>query len=133
RDRAVEQETGLARVVGGVLRSEQYLLEVFEKGNQGLLRLLVLQLSEIGDGLLDQRGGKLQHRVAHRDIDILFGRGGRAAGDLAEQVEKIAAEVPLLVSDGLAESRLQPVERGFARRSAVDLQQQEKQPPPLAL
>src|SRR6266508_690686 len=66
--------------------------------------------------------------MAHRRVQVLVGwRVGPDGRDPPQEVEKVAPEVPLLVSLRLPEGGLEPIESLLARRGAVRLEQLENQ------
>ncbi len=105
RHHPVEDEADFARVVSGVSRLEQHLLQVIEQGQKRDLGPLVLQLAQGRHGLLDERRRKAQDGMPHRGIEVFVGGDVACRRDPPQEVEEVAPEVPFLVPLPLPERR----------------------------
>ena len=74
-------------------------------------------------------------RACWRMTSISASSGGESAParNAAQQIEEVAAEVPLLLADRRAERARETLESRIARRRAVDLEQEQHEPAAVAL
>ena len=124
----------LLGVVGRALRLDEHRLDVAHELGEADLGLLVLVLAQGGDGFLEDDERHAESGVLENDVDLgVDRRGVGPPRDPAQQVEEVAAEVPLLFADRRPERARQALERRFARGRTVDLEQEEHQAAAVAL